>query len=62
MEKNPSTHLNLERQKKQGTLTACLGLHIGYMKFLFPKEFITILVWANTPCKEHPTYWGYLFM
>jgi hypothetical protein len=28
--------------KKQGILMACLGLPIGCMKFLFPKEFITI--------------------
>jgi hypothetical protein len=32
-----------EKEKKQGTLSACLGLPIGYMKFLFPKEFVTIL-------------------
>jgi hypothetical protein len=31
-----------ERERKQGTLSACLGLPIGYMKFLFPKEFVTI--------------------
>jgi hypothetical protein len=30
------------KQKKQGTLSACLGLPIGCMKFLFPKEFVTI--------------------
>jgi hypothetical protein len=29
-------------KKKQGTWIACLGLAIGCMKFLFPKEFITI--------------------
>jgi len=28
--------------KKKGTLSACLGLPIGCMKFLFPKDFITI--------------------
>jgi hypothetical protein len=28
--------------KKQGNLTACLGLPIGCMKLLFPKEFVTI--------------------
>jgi hypothetical protein len=33
----------LLKEKKQGTLSACLGLlPIGCMKFLFPKEFITI--------------------
>jgi hypothetical protein len=32
----------LQRKKKQGTLSACLGLPIGCMKFLFPKEFVTI--------------------
>jgi hypothetical protein len=26
----------------QGTLSACLDLTIGCIKFLFPKEFITI--------------------
>jgi hypothetical protein len=31
-----------EKEKKQGTLSACLGLPVGYMKFLFPKEFVTI--------------------
>jgi hypothetical protein len=31
-----------KKEKMQGTLSACLGLHIGCMKFLFPKEFITI--------------------
>jgi hypothetical protein len=31
-----------EKEKKQGTLSACLGLPIGYMKFLFPKEFVII--------------------
>jgi hypothetical protein len=29
--------------KKQGTLSACSGLPIGCMAFLFPKEFVTIL-------------------
>jgi hypothetical protein len=32
----------LIRKKKQGTLSACLGLPIGCMKFLFPKELVTI--------------------
>jgi hypothetical protein len=32
----------LKRKHNQGTLSACLGLPIGYMKFLFPNEFITI--------------------
>jgi hypothetical protein len=32
----------LKRKKKKGTLNACLGLPIGCMKFLFPKEFLTI--------------------
>jgi hypothetical protein len=27
------------------------------MKFLFPKEFITIFGPANTPWEEHPTYY-----
>jgi hypothetical protein len=40
-----STHahpLAWGNKKKQGTLSACLGLHIGCTKFLFPKEFVTI--------------------
>jgi len=40
--------------KKQGTLSARLGLPIGCVKFLFPKEFV--LAWADTCCKEHCTY------
>jgi hypothetical protein len=36
--KNPLFFL---RAKKQGTLSACLGLPIGCMKFLFPKEFLS---------------------
>jgi hypothetical protein len=31
-----------QKEKKQGTLSACLGLTIGCMKFLFPKEFVMI--------------------
>jgi hypothetical protein len=30
------------KEKKQGTLSACFGLPIGCMKFLFRKEFLTI--------------------
>jgi len=33
----------LKRKKNQGTLSACLGLPICCMKFLFPKESVTIL-------------------
>jgi hypothetical protein len=29
-------------KKKQGILSACFELPIGYMKFLFPKELVTI--------------------
>jgi hypothetical protein len=36
----PLPHPNLKGKKS--TLSACLGLPIGCMKFLFPKEFITI--------------------
>jgi hypothetical protein len=32
----------LKKEKKQRTLSACLGLPIGSMKFLFPKELVTI--------------------
>jgi len=31
-----------KKEKEQGTLIACLGLPIGCMKFLFPKDFVTI--------------------
>jgi hypothetical protein len=31
-----------KKEKKQGTLSACLGLPIGCMKFLFPKDLVTI--------------------
>jgi hypothetical protein len=31
-----------KRNKKQGALSACLGLPIGCMAFLFTKEFVTI--------------------
>jgi hypothetical protein len=37
----PPTPQNI-KGKKQGTLIACSSLPIGCMKFLFPKEFITI--------------------
>jgi hypothetical protein len=48
MKKYPSPlHKNILPQlppnlkgKKQGITSACLGLPIGCMKFLFPKEFI----------------------
>jgi hypothetical protein len=33
----------------QGTLSACLGLPIGCMKFLFTKEFTTIFGLSYTP-------------
>jgi hypothetical protein len=38
----PPLNQHLKR-KKQGTLSACLGFPIGCMKFVFPKEFVTIL-------------------
>jgi hypothetical protein len=38
----PHPQKNLKWKKKQGTLSACLGLPIGCMKFFFQKEFITI--------------------
>jgi len=40
------------KEEKQGTLSARLGLPIGCMKFLFPKEL------RRTHCKEHPTYYS----
>jgi len=42
------------KAKKQGTLSACLGLPIGYMKFLFPKEFITIFGLGYYPLQRAP--------
>jgi hypothetical protein len=38
----PSPPKKIKRKHNQGTLSACLGLPIGYTKFLFPNEFITI--------------------
>jgi len=35
-------HPKTLKEKKQGTLSACSGLPIGCMKFLFPKEFVTV--------------------
>jgi hypothetical protein len=32
----------MKKEKKQGTLSACLSLPIGCMNFLVPKEFVTI--------------------
>ncbi len=46
-----------KKGKKQGTLSVCLGLSIGCMKFLVPKEFITIALLKNTLCIE----WQYKF-
>jgi hypothetical protein len=37
----------------QGTFSVCLGLPIGWMKFLFPKEFITIFGLTFTPHKSN---------
>jgi len=31
-----------KKNKKQGALSACSGLPIGCMAFLFPKHFVTI--------------------
>jgi hypothetical protein len=38
----PAPPAKTYKGKKQGTLSACLGLPIGCMKFLFPKDFVTI--------------------
>jgi hypothetical protein len=60
MKKNPRALFlppsKLKRKKMQGTLSACFELPIGYMKFLFPKEFVTVF----GLCKEYPTYSGTL--
>jgi len=40
--KSPPPTPKHKKKKDQGTLSACLGLPIGCMKFLFPKDFITI--------------------
>jgi hypothetical protein len=37
------------KENKARHLECMLSLPIGYMKFLFPKLFVTILAWANTP-------------
>ncbi len=39
--KNPFPH-QIWNEKKQATLSACLGLPIGCMKFHFPEEFVII--------------------
>jgi hypothetical protein len=41
-EKKLPTHPKTKKEKNQGTLRACLGLPIGCMKFLFPKDLVTI--------------------
>jgi hypothetical protein len=38
----------------QGTVSACLGLPIGCMNFLFPKEFITIFGLGYYPLQTAP--------
>jgi hypothetical protein len=38
----PPHHSKENKNKKLGALSACLGLPIGCMAFLFPKEFVTI--------------------
>ncbi len=43
----------MKKEKMQGTLSACLGLRIGCMKFLFPKEFITIFGLSYTSHKSN---------
>jgi hypothetical protein len=60
------THWELERnivrthwearknEKKQGTLSACLGLPIGCMKFLFPKDFIANFGMGQRPLQRTP--------
>jgi hypothetical protein len=42
MKKKKSFSTQNLKGKKQGTLSACLGLPIGSMKFLFPKELVTV--------------------
>jgi hypothetical protein len=42
------------KEKKQGTLSACLGLPIGCMNFLFPKEFVTIFGLGQYPLQRTP--------
>jgi hypothetical protein len=42
-EKNPQPPPNQNlKEKNHGTLSACLSLPIGCMKFLLPKLFVTI--------------------
>jgi hypothetical protein len=42
------------KEKKQSTLSACLGLPIGWMKFVFPKEFVTIFGLGYYPLQRTP--------
>ncbi len=37
----------------QGTFSVCLGLPIGYMKFLLSKKFITVFGFTFTPHKSN---------
>ncbi len=61
---SPRPHPKLKWKKKQGNVSACLGLLIGCMKFLFPKEFFTIFGLGEYPLqrtpfllwKAHPNY------
>jgi hypothetical protein len=56
--KNPSPGPRNLKGTKQGTLSACLGVPIGSMKFFSSqKNLLPFLAWANTPCKEHNTHY-----
>jgi hypothetical protein len=44
----------MKGKKKQGTLSACLGLPIGCMKFLLPKELVNILALAKNTLSIKP--------
>jgi hypothetical protein len=46
----PKTYM----EKKQGTLSACLRLPIGCMKFLFTKELVTIFGLGSYPLQRTP--------
>jgi hypothetical protein len=55
--KKPSPFPKTWKEKKQGTLSACLGLPIGCTNFLFPSEFVTIFGLGQYPLQRTP----YLF-
>jgi hypothetical protein len=55
-EKKYSPHHPKLKRKKARHLVCMLGPSHLLHEISLPKEFITILAWADTLCKEHTTY------